>query len=103
MKWNTQRCLTQRDCLVKVFPTTRLLNEVLAWKPDGILLSNGPGDPCATPKSVELVKEVVNAALPGFGIVWDTSSWRKAWAWQRKRCTMGTADQPPGKRPYHGS
>jgi carbamoyl-phosphate synthase small subunit len=41
---------------------------VLAWKPDGIMLSNGPGDPGAMPASVALVKEVVGTGLPVFGI-----------------------------------
>ncbi len=68
VKRNMERCLTERDCLVKVFPMNTPLNEVLAWKPDGILLSNGPGDPGAMPKSVEFVEEVVNAGLPVFGI-----------------------------------
>jgi len=68
VKRNMERCLTERDCLVKVFPMNTPMTDVLAWKPNGILLSNGPGDPGAMPNSVEFVKEVVNAGLPVFGI-----------------------------------
>lgn len=68
VKRNIERCLVERDCRVKVFPMNTPLNEVLTWKPDGILLSNGPGDPGAMPASVALVQEVVNTGLPVFGI-----------------------------------
>jgi carbamoyl-phosphate synthase small subunit len=68
VKRNIERCLTERGCLVKVFPMSTPLSEMLAWKPSGFLLSNGPGDPGAMPASVELVKAVVAAGLPVFGI-----------------------------------
>ncbi|MEZ4757120.1 MAG: glutamine-hydrolyzing carbamoyl-phosphate synthase small subunit [Flavobacteriales bacterium] len=68
VKRNIERCLVERDCRVKVFPMNTPLNEVLTWQPDGILLSNGPGDPGAMTASVALVQEVVNTGLPVFGI-----------------------------------
>jgi hypothetical protein len=45
MKWNILRCLTQVGCAVTVVPGTATADEVLSHKPDGIFLSNGPGDP----------------------------------------------------------
>ena len=68
VKRNIERCLVERDCLVKVFPMTTPLSEMLAWEPNGFLLSNGPGDPGAMPKSVEIVKAIVDVGLPVFGI-----------------------------------
>jgi len=68
VKRNIERCLTERDCRVRVFPMTTSVAEMLAWKPDGIMLSNGPGDPGAMPSSVKQVKEIVASGLPVFGI-----------------------------------
>src|SRR6516165_4044045 len=45
MKWNILRCLTQVGCRVTVLPGTATADDVLARKPDGVFLSNGPGDP----------------------------------------------------------
>jgi carbamoyl-phosphate synthase small subunit len=68
VKRNIERCLTDRDCLVRVFPMSTSVEEMLAWSPDGFLLSNGPGDPGAMPASVALVKSIVDSGLPVFGI-----------------------------------
>ncbi|MBX2977891.1 MAG: glutamine-hydrolyzing carbamoyl-phosphate synthase small subunit [Flavobacteriales bacterium] len=68
VKRNIERCLVERDCLVRVFPMNSSVEEMLAWKPNGFLLSNGPGDPGAMPASVELVNAVVASGLPVFGI-----------------------------------
>ena len=68
VKLNTERCLVERGCHVRVFPMTTSLDTMLAWKPDGFLLSNGPGDPAAMPATVALVKQVVESGRPVFGI-----------------------------------
>jgi len=68
VKRNIERCLVERACQVKVFPLTTPFVEIMKWDPHGIMLSNGPGDPSAMPKSVGLVKEVLAAGLPVFGI-----------------------------------
>ncbi|MBL7950080.1 MAG: glutamine-hydrolyzing carbamoyl-phosphate synthase small subunit [Flavobacteriales bacterium] len=68
VKRNIERCLTERDCRVRVFPMNTTLAAIQAWKPDGIMLSNGPGDPGAMPASVSLVKVIVDSGLPVFGI-----------------------------------
>lgn len=68
VKRNIERCLTERGCQVRVFPLGTPLSEMLAWRPDGFLLSNGPGDPGAMPASVALVKDVVASGVPVFGI-----------------------------------
>jgi len=67
-KKNIIRCLTERGAYVKVFPMQTQAQEILDWRPDGILLSNGPGDPSAMQKSIETIKKLLNSKLPLFGI-----------------------------------
>jgi carbamoyl-phosphate synthase small subunit len=68
VKKNIIRCLVERGCLVKVFPLNVNFEELLDFNPDGFMLSNGPGDPSAMPKSIELVKKIVETKIPVFGI-----------------------------------
>ncbi len=67
MKWNILRCLTQVGCDVTVVPGTATAAEVLSHDPDGIFLSNGPGDPAALGYAVGTVKELIGKK-PMFGI-----------------------------------
>lgn len=67
-KTNILRSLAERDCYLKVFPMNSAVSDILGFGPDGIMLTNGPGDPGAMPKESELVKELVNTGKPVFGI-----------------------------------
>jgi carbamoyl-phosphate synthase small subunit len=67
MKWNILRCLTEAGCRVTVLPGTATAAEVLAHNPDGVFLSNGPGDPAAVGYAVETVKGLIGKK-PMFGI-----------------------------------
>ena len=69
-KRNILRCLASAGCEVIVLPASSSADEVLAHKPDGIFLSNGPGDPAATGKyAVPVIKHLLkNTNLPIFGI-----------------------------------
>jgi carbamoyl-phosphate synthase small subunit len=67
MKWNILRCLTQVGCWVTVVPGTATAEQILAHKPDGVFLSNGPGDPAAVGYAIEAVKGLVGKK-PVFGI-----------------------------------
>lgn len=67
-KKNILRCLIDRGTYVKVFPMNAKPSEVLEWNPDGIMLSNGPGDPAAMKNQIENIKELVAANKPIFGI-----------------------------------
>jgi carbamoyl-phosphate synthase small subunit len=68
-KRNILRCLASAGCDVTVLPATATAEEVLAHQPDGVFLSNGPGDPAATGVyAVPMIQEVLKADLPVFGI-----------------------------------
>ncbi len=69
LKRNILRCLVSAGCRVTVLPATAKAEDVLARKPDGVFLSNGPGDPAATGKyAVPEIKKLVASDLPVFGI-----------------------------------
>lgn len=68
VKTNIVRCLTERGCRVRVFPLQSKAADLLAWNPEGIMLSNGPGDPSAMPETVATVKELLASGIPSFGI-----------------------------------
>ncbi|MFO8125218.1 carbamoyl phosphate synthase small subunit, partial [Yoonia sp.] len=68
-KRNILRCLASAGCDVTVLPATATAEDVLALNPDGVFLSNGPGDPAATGVyAVPMIKGVLDADLPVFGI-----------------------------------
>ncbi|MFQ1699844.1 glutamine-hydrolyzing carbamoyl-phosphate synthase small subunit [Loktanella agnita] len=68
-KRNILRCLASAGCDVTVLPATATAADVLALNPDGVFLSNGPGDPAATGAyAVPTIKGVLEADLPVFGI-----------------------------------
>jgi carbamoyl-phosphate synthase small subunit len=68
MKWNILRRFTAYGCDVRVFPATAPASELLGSNPDGVFLSNGPGDPAALGYAVQNVKDLINANVPVFGI-----------------------------------
>ena len=68
-KANIQRELEKRDCRVTVVPCTATADEILALNPDGLMLSNGPGDPADNVQIIEELKKICDAGtLPIFGI-----------------------------------
>jgi len=67
VKYNILRQLAYHHCKVTVVPATTKANQIFDLKPNGILLSNGPGDPAAVPYVVEIVKEFLGK-IPIFGI-----------------------------------
>ena len=67
VKYNILRHLAKRGCEVRVLPATASGEEILALRPDGVLLSNGPGDPAALPYIVDAVRSILGK-VPIFGI-----------------------------------
>jgi len=68
IKRNILRMLVDRGCRVTVVPAKSPASEVLALKPNGIFLSNGPGDPEPCDYAIEAIQEILESGIPTFGI-----------------------------------
>ena len=68
LKWNILRQLTAHGCAVRVYPASTPASELLASKPDGVFLSNGPGDPAVLDYAINNTRELVDSGVPVFGI-----------------------------------
>jgi carbamoyl-phosphate synthase small subunit len=69
LKRNILRCLASQGCRVTVVPARTTAEDILALQPDGIFLSNGPGDPAATGEyAVPEIRKLVESGKPVFGI-----------------------------------
>ncbi len=68
MKWNILRRLSAHGCDVRVYPASTPAADVLKTNPDGVFLSNGPGDPAPLDYAVANAKELVASSVPVFGI-----------------------------------
>lgn len=68
MKRNIVRMLVEAGCRVTVVPARTTATEVDALSPDGIFLSNGPGDPSAIPRAADTIRTLVERGIPTFGI-----------------------------------
>jgi carbamoyl-phosphate synthase small subunit len=67
MKWNILRCLTESGCEVTVVPGTTSAKDILALEPDGVFLSNGPGDPEPLTYAIDSIRQLIGKK-PIFGI-----------------------------------
>ena len=68
VKFNILRMLAERGCKLTVVPAKTPAAEVLAMNPDGVFLSNGPGDPEPCDYAIEAVQQIIEAGMPTFGI-----------------------------------
>ena len=68
VKHNILRNLAERGCRVTVLPATASAKEALALKPDGVFLSNGPGDPEPCTYAIDAIREILSKDVPVFGI-----------------------------------
>jgi carbamoyl-phosphate synthase small subunit len=68
MKWNILRRLTAHGCAVRVFPASTPASDLLATSPDGVFLSNGPGDPAPLAYAIDNARQLVDSNVPVFGI-----------------------------------
>jgi carbamoyl-phosphate synthase small subunit len=68
MKWNILRRLSAHGCDVRVYPATTPAADLLATGPDGVFLSNGPGDPAPLTYAIDNAKALVTSNVPVFGI-----------------------------------
>ncbi|RQO83426.1 glutamine-hydrolyzing carbamoyl-phosphate synthase small subunit [Acidovorax sp. FJL06] len=68
VKKNILRMLAERGCKVTVVPAQTPAADVLALNPDGVFLSNGPGDPAPCDYAIEATRQIIEAGVPTFGI-----------------------------------
>jgi carbamoyl-phosphate synthase small subunit len=68
MKWNILRRFDAHGCEVRVYPATTPAAELLAAKPDGVFLSNGPGDPAVLDYAIDNARQLIASDVPTFGI-----------------------------------
>jgi carbamoyl-phosphate synthase small subunit len=67
-KRNILRSLAERGCLLRVFPHNSSVADIMAFEPNGIMLSNGPGDPAVMPAEIKVIQEILQQDIPVFGI-----------------------------------
>ncbi|MEP7061881.1 MAG: glutamine-hydrolyzing carbamoyl-phosphate synthase small subunit [Betaproteobacteria bacterium] len=68
VKHNILRMLAERGCRITVVPAATAARDVLALRPDGVFLSNGPGDPEPCDYAIDAIREIVDSDTPTFGI-----------------------------------
>ncbi|HEX5214152.1 MAG TPA: glutamine-hydrolyzing carbamoyl-phosphate synthase small subunit, partial [Vicinamibacterales bacterium] len=68
MKWNILRRFVAHGCDVRVYPASTPAADLLATKPDGVFLSNGPGDPAVLDYAIANAKTMIDSGVPTFGI-----------------------------------
>ena len=80
-KRNILRCLAAAGCRVTVVPATATAEDILRHEPDGVFLSNGPGDPAATGEyAVPAIRGVLGPGNRCSAFAWATSCWASRWA-----------------------
>lgn len=89
VKRNSLRELAQLGCRITVVPAATPAAEVLALKPDGIFLSNGPGDPASMEKEVEEIRNLIRASVPTFGICFGHQLLGRAFGANTFKLTFG--------------
>jgi carbamoyl-phosphate synthase small subunit len=68
IKRNILRLFEDRGCRTTIVPSTTTVEDVMALKPDGVFLSNGPGDPAAVEYALESIRTIAGSGVPLFGI-----------------------------------
>lgn len=89
IKGATPRLMAERGIEVHVFPFDTTLEELLACNPDGIFLSNGPGDPSTMRSTVELVREILQKGIPVFGICFGHQIFGQALGFETYKLRFG--------------
>jgi carbamoyl-phosphate synthase small subunit len=89
VKRNSLRQLAKLGCRITVVPAATQANEVLAMKPDGIFLSNGPGDPASMNQEVEQIRELIKTSVPTFGICFGHQLLGRAFGGKTFKLTFG--------------
>lgn len=104
VKRNSLRSLARLGCRITVVPAATTANEVIALKPDGVFLSNGPGDPASMNREVEQIKELLGSTVPTFGICFGHQLLGRAFGGTTFKLTFGhRGGNQPVKELQNGS
>src|SRR5690606_1288210 len=76
MKAMTPQRMSERGCEVRVLPATATFDDIMAVEPDGVFLSNGPGDPATA--DLTALRQVLDARVPLFGICFGNQLFGRA-------------------------
>jgi carbamoyl-phosphate synthase small subunit len=89
IKANTPRMMAERGIETHVLPATATLDDMLAVAPDGLFFSNGPGDPAATTRQVELLEGALAHGIPYFGICFGNQLFGRALGFDTYKLVYG--------------
>jgi len=89
IKAMTPHRMAERGIEVHVLPARSGLADVLAVEPDGVFFSNGPGDPATADRAVDLLREVLDAELPFFGICFGNQLFGRALGFDTYKLRFG--------------
>lgn len=89
IKSNTPRSLIRRGVRTVVVPHDATIEEILSHRPDGVFVSNGPGDPATADGTVEVVREVIRRGVPFFGICFGNQILGRALGLETYKMTFG--------------
>jgi carbamoyl-phosphate synthase small subunit len=89
IKGMTPHRLAERGCRVHVVPSSVTFSQIEALNPDGVFFSNGPGDPQEAPAEVELLREVLDAGYPFFGICFGNQLFGRALGFDTYKLKFG--------------
>jgi len=104
VKKNSLRELSQLGCRVTVVPASSTAAEILALSPDGVFLSNGPGDPASMNREVEEIRRIADAGVATFGICFGHQLLGRAFGGETFKLVFGhRGGNQPVKDLQHGS
>ncbi len=89
VKRNSLRALSRLGCRITVVPAGTSATETLALHPDGIFLSNGPGDPASMTREVEQIRQLIETSVPTFGICFGHQLLGRAFGGKTFKLTFG--------------
>ena len=97
IKAMTPHRMAERGCRVHVVPSTITFEQLQALNPDGVFFSNGPGDPEQAEPEVELLRQVLDAGYPFFGICFGNQLLGRALGFGTYKLKFGAVDAPIGE------